>query len=473
MEKLHYLSPNNLRDRLTVTGQAREIEVAGRRGLQPTSIHTRMQLNEHTLNNERGSVTLWVLPMEDLSSFASIQHMHKTDPGYDIYPILSDNENVRDWQQATFAWTWAAHWYPQWWAKFYKGSIYPDGFDPNPRAVVLAGHFNFRAMRWVQLGLTWDKAASQYRLYANGVLVSTSNQFARSLEAQTCGKTLFLGEPAMAFSELNFYDACLDAGEMAQRYSAEAVEADAEMLANLRRTFAGADPQPFDWHPDASWTLRLDLPMNEPGTLDHFYVQGNTDAPSVTPDGLLVHTPERVDGDDDRAQVYLWTRQAFENDLAIEFDFKPEAPNGLSLLMLQASGLHREDFMEDYPLRTTGSMAVVYCENVRNYHWEFFRGMDDTRNDVASSALIKQPWNRPLAYWCGDRRLALDEWHRIQFVQHGARLRGAIDGVIVFDVRDESCAFTGSHYNCGHLAIRCMIKTRNIYRNLRVWTPNI
>lgn len=137
--------------------------------------------------------------------------------------------------------------------------------------------------------------------------------------------------------------------------------------------------------------------------------------------------------------------------------------------MLQANGMQREDFMADYPLRTTGSMGMVFGENVRNYHWEFFREMEDTRNDVASSALLKQPWQLPLAYYCLRERLALDEWHQVRFVQEGARLRGALDGELVFDVLDASFGLSGSYYTAGHIAIRCMIQTKNLYRNLKVW----
>jgi hypothetical protein len=70
--------------------------------------------------------------------------------------------------------------------------------------------------------------------------------------------------------------------------------------------------------------------------------------------------------------------------------------------------MHREDFMADYPRRRTGSMRMVFGENVRNYHWEYYRHMNDTRHDMASSGLIKQPWQWPLAYQCLDRTLALD-----------------------------------------------------------------
>ena len=61
--------------------------------------------------------------------------------------------------------------------------------------------------------------------------------------------------------------------------------------------------------------------------------------------------------------------------------------------MFQASGMQREDFMKEYPLRTNGSMSTVHSEDVRNYHWEFFREMNDTRNDVCSHGCSeKVPW---------------------------------------------------------------------------------
>lgn len=466
-----YLTPSKLRDGITSRGAMREVQFRGRSGLQVKSVASRICLPAHTVHREHGAITLWAMALEDLSSVASIPHILAHEADYITFPLLSDNEDLRNWPEASFAWIWAAHWYPQLWAKFYKGGIYPDAFQP-PRALALAGHFNFHALRWYQLGLTWDKPADQYRVYANGVLVATSNQFAKSLESHPCGETLYLGDPAIAFGEIKFYDTCPGAAEMAGIYASEAIEPDDTLDAELKKTFAGAEPEAFEWKPDASWIPRVDLPLNEPGTLDKFYVQGYSEAPSVTNEGILVETKLEVPepGEEDDHQVYLWTREAFEGDFAVEFEFKPTLPNGLSLLMLQANGMHREDFMADYPLRTTGSMAMVYGENVRNYHWEFFRGMDDTRNDVASNALIKQPWNQPLAYHCAETPLELNRWHRLQFVQERNRLRGAINGTVVFDVTDGPGAFTGSHYNCGHFAIRCMTKTRNFYRNLRIWT---
>ena len=87
--------------------------------------------------------------------------------------------------------------------------------------------------------------------------------------------------------------------------------------------------------------------------------------------------------------------------------------------------------MADHPRRTSGTMRTIYGENVRNYHWEYYRGTNDTRHDVASSALIKQPWQWPLAYQCFDHELALEQWHTLEFAHVGYCPLGGIDGKVV------------------------------------------
>jgi hypothetical protein len=115
-------------------------------------------------------------------------------------------------------------------------------------------------------------------------------------------------------------------------------------------------------------------------------------------------------------------------------------------------------------------MRMVCWENVRNYHWEYYRQMEDCRNDVASHVLVKNPYMRPLAYQAADAKLAVGEWHRIQFVHEGNRLRGAMDGAQIFDVLDDPFAGFGPVLRTGTLAIRCMWDSDIVFRNLRVWT---
>lgn len=239
----------------------------------------------------------------------------------------------------------------------------------------------------------------------------------------------------------------------------------------------GSHMKEYTWAPDDTWKKKVELSLTKEEDLDKFYIQGCKDAASITPEGLCITThmqrteqaihekPNSYDPD----QVYFWLKEWLEGDIAIEYEFMPLKENGLSLLMFQASGMRWEDFMKDYPLRTTGSMRMVHGENVRNYHWEYFREMDDVRHDVDSNILVKNPWGYPLAYQCLPERLTQGVWHKLQLVQEGRRIRGMLDGKVVFDVEDSSANNAGPVLNSGHMAIRCMWKTIFCVRNLKVY----
>ena len=132
--------------------------------------------------------------------------------------------------------------------------------------------------------------------------------------------------------------------------------------------------------------------------------------------------------------------------------------------------MQREDFLEDYALRTNGSMSTVFGEDVRNYHWEFYREMCDVRNDLVSHGLMKNPWYRPLAFQMEHRTWDLDRWYRLDWLQEGPRLRAAVDGTTVIDVTDQGFDNNGPVFNSGHVALRCMMRTDLLLRHLRIDT---
>jgi len=171
----------------------------------------------------------------------------------------------------------------------------------------------------------------------------------------------------------------------------------------------------------------------------------------------------------DMTRMYLWTREIFEGDLAVSFEFKLHAPGGLCLLMTQAAGMQGEDFLRDYPLRVNGSMATVCWEDVRNYHWEFYRDMVDVPNHLVSHACLKNPWFKPVSYQNENRHWECDRWYRLDYVQEGARLRGAIDGVTVMDATDDAFNNNGPILLNGRIALRCMMRIDMTFRNLTVW----
>jgi hypothetical protein len=238
----------------------------------------------------------------------------------------------------------------------------------------------------------------------------------------------------------------------------------------LLHTYAGKNLKPFTWKLDEGWNQKLNLSLTKSSDLDSFYIQGKPKQVAINNEGLLIETINKeMNAAILDSQMYVWSKKHFEGDLYVEYEYKSLRPGGLSLLLTQASGMNREDFMDDYPLRTSGRMVMIYGEDVRSYHWEYYREMADMRNDLDNSAFMKQPWNFPLAFTSKSKPLTKDTWHKLQFLQIDNKLVGALDGVIMFDCTDEGFTNNGPVLDFGRIAIRLMLRSKMVFRNLKVY----
>lgn len=474
-----WLHPDDPMAGVTTDGPFRTLTIDGRAGVNATSLHSRLWFDAPAINAPRGTLTLWLLSLEDIDTQSSLGHINRFQPDYQVTPILTDHEQVREFKEATFAATFVNTWYPQCFVKRHRGGVYPEAYQPTKSCFVGLGHWSMRRMTWYHFAYTWDHDTSDYRVYLNGVLAATSPQYDKPLRYEQANPTLYAGHPRLVLSDIRLDDTVCSGAELRQRIEADATPINPQEQQAIERVYAGVGVPKLEWQTPDDWDTVLDLPLNTPDTLDHFYVQGVTDQATVTDEGLRVRTPFEAppkpdDWDDQhdepfcRHHMYLWLERFFEGDIHLSFEFLSRSDRGLGLLVAQASGMHREDFMADHPRRTSGTMRTIYGENVRNYHWEYYRHMGDTRHDVASSALLKQPWQWPLAYQCLDRTFALEQWHQLDFIHVGDRLIGAIDRIVMFDVIDNPRVTCGPVYQCGRFALRAMWKTDLTYRNLRV-----
>ncbi|MDD5262965.1 MAG: DUF1961 family protein [Methylacidiphilales bacterium] len=458
----------------------RIIEHKGRKGIHLPAIRGRFILPEHTVNEPQGSLTMWVLPLQDLYPAPRYPAHAASNPKFSLYTFLSDRENVRDTGPAQFSLCYDAYWHPGLSAKFHGGN---DLYWQRRRgAVAAAGHFEMHRLHWYQMTVTWDRPKGIFSVYANGVLVATHDTtYPSPLPSETCGLMLFGGNPALVYSDIAFFNKTLSAAEARGTFRAETTDLDAGLQESLERMYEGKGLKALDWKPDAAWKESLALSLTKKEDMLAFYHQGSLTSTHVTDEGTRVTTPsldvyyslDPSKSDLDPAKVdvsrtYLWSRQVFEGDLHASFDFKILKPGGLCLFMAQASGMQGEDFMKDYFLRSDGAMRMVCWEDVRNYHWEFYREMLDVRNDLVSHAVLKNPWFKPVCFQMENRRWEPDRWYRFEFLQEGDRIRGAIDGITVMDVMDNSFDNNGPVLRSGHIAIRCMMRTDMVFRNLRV-----
>ncbi len=461
-----YLSLSELR------GLARAVTVDGREGLNVTSIHSVYEMKKHTLNENAGAVSMWVMSIEDLTCFPTNQGMAMGSPYYRNYPFLTDSPDPMNVDAASFKILFWNNFHPSIRVQFAKGNYYEEAFEYPHAALIGVSHFSFPAKKWYQLTLTWNHTEERYNLYANGILIGRENQFKHDvLRRDETGSSLYIGgNPSLCYSDYRFYDRELSPKEIYDGYRGQATNHDPELERKMEHEYAGKHKKTFKFDLDKSWNEKMNLSLQNPVQMEHFYVQGEPVKLEITPEGLLIQT---IDHEYTpamrRKQVYLWSEKMFEGDMYLEYEFKVLRPGGLSLLLTQASGMNREDFMSDYPRKTSGMMTTVFGENVRNYHWEYYREMSDMSNDRDNSVLFKNPYAMPMSFSAQEKPLDYTKWHKLQFLQIGGKIVGAIDGVVMVEFEDSGFTNNGPVLTAGHIAIRCMVHTKMLFRNLKVY----
>jgi hypothetical protein len=474
--KFSYSLTDPLSPHVTPFGaNARVIELGGRRGINFQSIRGRIALTEHTLNSPQGAISLWVMATDDLSPATRHPQHALSNPHSANHVLISDREVIGDTASAHFCLFWECDWHPVFTAKFCSGTHLQNAWGKVRGAEAMAGHFEFHRLEWYLLTVRWDDHNSLYEIYANGICVASADTSTPGLVRLPCGPVLYLGSPTLVISEVHFFDQLLSPEEI--RAQPGCSTTNAVIRGQLERTFEGKD-LPTLTRDESGWLEKLYLPLRDKADYQKFFLQGCGTAVHFTDEGFRICTPGMeeyvspqypVRSGYDMTRMYLWTRDVFEGDLTVSFEFKLHGHGGLCLLMTQAAGMQGEDFLSDYyPQRVDGSMSVVCWEDVRNYHWEFYREMLDVPNHLVSHACLKNPWFKPMSFQIENRRWELDRWYRLDYVQEGSRIRGAINGIQVMDVTDDAFTNNGPVLLNGRVALRCMMRTDMTFRNFRI-----
>ena len=85
-----------------IEGPYRTLTLAGRSGVNTTSIHSRIILNQHQIYNPKGSITMWMASLEEISPLVVHGNMRKSNQNISFYPFLSDHPNPQNFKDATF-----------------------------------------------------------------------------------------------------------------------------------------------------------------------------------------------------------------------------------------------------------------------------------------------------------------------------------------------------------------------------------
>jgi hypothetical protein len=449
---------------LVVEGKHRFVSVKGLSGFQPTSVHTRAYVETRLHQGERGTLSFWFSPLENLDFFPNAGNRMREDRHVFYYPFVSDVFPPNQADQMRFGVFWYNH-DPQVLGKFASGGIW-SSMDYTLPPFVAIEKVPMHARCWYLLTMTWDKAARTIDIYVNGILMNYNHEAAGFMDS---GDRLYIGCPMMVMRELELTDRVLSPGDIKAAYQRRRPAGNEVVDAEIARLTTPAYGPDSDLRLDGSWKRSYSCSFTEEGDLDGWRFQtdkAQLDAMvvKITPEGLCFKTPDKIDN---ATRLTLWGPKTFEGDQWLEVDFRLESPRGLALVVLCASGMGREDFIDDHELEMVGKMSPILA-GTRNYHWEFVRRVNVIRTDMETQVIYKNPWGRHL-YYGVIPKIEQHRWYKLRLVKMGSRLQGSLDGRVVFDLRDDASGHTGPVLNFGRIALRHMYHTTVRYRNLVVY----
>ena len=440
-----------------IEGPHRFVTIAGITGLHVKSLHTKAQVETSVLSSIKGSIALWMSPLEDIDKSHDIN-------GSPIYPLISDIYPPVKVDSSHFSIYYQGSGYPRLIARFTNGSFWGQ-MDYGISPFVYAESLPLKKGQWYHLVVNWNKQEGTLTMYINGELVGHNFSAKSFMEA---GKKLYIGNPLMVISHLRIQEEILPDKEIERSYRSmrPAVNQSADsMIQSIVSPVNKGSVVPLD----SNWKKIYSCDFNKPSDLDGWKFQTgdlyrDKFTLRVSQKGLLWETPAIIHTE---SRGYLWCPYQAGGDHCIEYEFQLLSPKGLALLIMCASGTQGEDILQDHGLRKTGSMADMNV-NYRNYHWEYVRRVEAMRTDVETQYVSKNPWAKSLFVGCTER-LERERWIKIRFMKIGNSLSGYLDGKKIFDVEDTAFDNNGPVLNSGRVVLRQMYGTSMLYRNFAIY----
>ena len=95
-------------------------------GLNLTSIHSAFEMKQHTLNENEGAVSMWVMSLEDLAPYPLQEGMSMGSPYFRNYPFLTDSPDPMNVDAGNFKILFWNNFHPAIRVQFDKGNFYEE-----------------------------------------------------------------------------------------------------------------------------------------------------------------------------------------------------------------------------------------------------------------------------------------------------------------------------------------------------------
>ncbi|GMA27870.1 DUF1961 family protein [Arenivirga flava] len=167
----------------------------------------------------------------------------------------------------------------------------------------------------------------------------------------------------------------------------------------------------------------------------------------------------------------LWCPEEFGDRIAISWDFSPRAEPGLAMLFFGATSLLGGSIFDPSLSPRDGGYPQYHSGELRTLHASYFRRRWPDERSFHTCNLRKSPGFQLVASGADPVPPALDadgRFYRVEVLKDGARVRLAIDGLPLFDWRDDEV--DGPLIGSGRIGFRQMAPLVAHYRDLEVRT---
>ena len=192
---------------LTIEGPYRFLTGLAITGINVSSLKTEASIETTALQADRGTLSIWMSPLEDLDK----------SPGAGlntIFPLLSDYYPPSLTDSCGFSVYYEGSGYPRLIARFTDGSFW-EQMDYWCSSFVYAESLPLQKGQWYNIVVTWNRSAGTIIMYVNGELVG-HNFLAKNFKSAR--KKIFIGNPLMILSNLKIQSDILSSEKVKKEY---------------------------------------------------------------------------------------------------------------------------------------------------------------------------------------------------------------------------------------------------------------
>lgn len=309
--------------------------------------------------------------------------------------------------------------------------------------------------KWYHLACTWRKSDNDIALYLFGRAQSDTLGKWNALQTgdEPWVDALRVGSTLGSVDDLRIYDRAMTAEEI----KAAGEYGDGECMYDEGRVYHDTllDIE------DLKGELVLEETFDEPWE-ENWVLEG----PGVlTQENGRLRMQQPPQGTEGANHIVLWNKTPHPRDFIAEWEFTPNAVEGLCIVFFCARGVNGESIFDPSLAPRDGTFTGYTMGDVNSYHISYFR---NTCTRAPNCALRKNSgfWRAAGGY--DFIPLETGVTSRITLVKRGAHIQFAINGNVSIDWVDDGVS-RGPVWGSGWFGLRQMLTTDGEYDNLRIW----